>query len=279
MCSLAAVPRLRIDRLAPGLEVATATDLIQPFRPHQHDCYVVGLTSGGVQSFRYRGAQRHALPGQAFAIHPGETHDGRPGTQCSYGYRAVYIAPELISDALHKPAVPFVREVVNCNSVFVAALNTLFDLSPKVRDEIALSDCINVLAAAILAMSDCRQRRACLPDRQAALRLRDDLREHALTRRSMSDLEKGHGLNRFTISRLFRRHFGVSPHEYLVHQRVKHARSMIARRAALADIASASGFADQSHMTRHFTRTMGVTPGQWRKLTASDNKRWSRHPD
>jgi AraC-like DNA-binding protein len=37
---------------------------------------------------------------------------------------------------------------------------------------------------------------------------------------------------------------------------------------SLVDAAVESGFADQSHMTRHFKRTFGMTPGAWRQLTA-----------
>jgi AraC-like DNA-binding protein len=39
------------------------------------------------------------------------------------------------------------------------------------------------------------------------------------------------------------------------------ARAMIARRVPLIDIASACGFADQSHFNRHFVRSYGMTPG------------------
>ena len=267
MCANLTWPSLRIDPLAPGLEIATATGMTEPFRPHQHDCYVVGMTFDGVQSFRYRGEQRNAHPGQAFAIHPGETHDGRPGTEYCYGYRAAYVAPDMISDALGISAVPFVREAVGRNINFITALKNLFDISPERPDDIALSDCMSALADAISAMSGRRYRHTVLPDRITALRLRDDLMEHAVTGRSMRDLESEHGLNRFTICRLFRRHFGVSPQTFLINQRVFRARSIIAKRVPLADAASVAGFADQSHMTRQFVKTMGITPGQWRDLS------------
>jgi AraC-like DNA-binding protein len=40
---------------------------------------------------------------------------------------------------------------------------------------------------------------------------------------------------------------------------------LIRRGTSLADTAAASGFADQSHMTRIFTRHFGFTPGAWQR--------------
>ncbi|WP_449405942.1 helix-turn-helix domain-containing protein [Massilia phosphatilytica] len=48
---------------------------------------------------------------------------------------------------------------------------------------------------------------------------------------------------------------GLTPHAYLIQRRIEAARALLARGAALADAAAASGFADQSHMTRIFIRT------------------------
>ena len=71
------------------------------------------------------------------------------------------------------------------------------------------------------------------------------------------------------LSRLFTRSMGTSPHRYLVRVRVQSARAMLnmaTRRLSLAEVAAAAGFSDQSHLTRHFKRALGMTPGQ---LTAS----------
>jgi AraC-like DNA-binding protein len=52
----------------------------------------------------------------------------------------------------------------------------------------------------------------------------------------------------------------LTPHSYLLQRRVQLARRLIARGASLADASLGSGFADQSHMTRMFVRTYGVSP-------------------
>jgi AraC family transcriptional regulator len=59
----------------------------------------------------------------------------------------------------------------------------------------------------------------------------------------------------------------VSPHQYLIQVRVNNARSLLSAGSgerSLAEVASAVGFSDQSHLTRHFKRIVGVTPKQFR---------------
>ena len=72
--------------------------------------------------------------------------------------------------------------------------------------------------------------------------------------------------NRFSLASIART-FSVSPHQYLIQLRVNSARSLLSAGSgehSLAELASAVGFADQSHLTRHFKRIVGVTPRQFR---------------
>lgn len=69
----------------------------------------------------------------------------------------------------------------------------------------------------------------------------------------------------FHLAHLFKERLGVSPYQYLLHLRVQSAQSLLAAGAgmqSLADVALAVGFSDQSHLTRHFKRVLGVTPGR-----------------
>ncbi len=69
------------------------------------------------------------------------------------------------------------------------------------------------------------------------------------------------------MARVFRRHHGCSPGEYLRRIRVRTACRLLAETEdPLASIAYRTGYADQSHFTRHFKRALGVTPGAYRHL-------------
>ncbi|MEJ0037876.1 MAG: helix-turn-helix transcriptional regulator [Gammaproteobacteria bacterium] len=67
------------------------------------------------------------------------------------------------------------------------------------------------------------------------------------------------------FSRCFRNTTGITPHAYVMQQRLQRARLLIASTSlCLTEIALRTGFADQSHLTRRFNRRMGSTPGAFR---------------
>jgi AraC family transcriptional regulator len=68
------------------------------------------------------------------------------------------------------------------------------------------------------------------------------------------------------FSRCFRETFGVSPYRYLLNRRVERAKTMLRDRSlSIATVASACGFAGQSHLNAVFKRIAGTTPGKYRR--------------
>jgi AraC family transcriptional regulator len=68
------------------------------------------------------------------------------------------------------------------------------------------------------------------------------------------------------FARSFKASFGVTCHQWLTERRVERAKELLAlTNAPLADIATQSGFSDQSAFTRTFHRGVGMTPGRWRR--------------
>jgi AraC family transcriptional regulator len=83
---------------------------------------------------------------------------------------------------------------------------------------------------------------------------------------SLIEIARAAHVSPFHLARLFKRSLGVSPHQYLIQLRVNSARWLLSAGSgerSLAEVASAVGFADQSHLTRHFKRATGVTPRQF----------------
>lgn len=82
------------------------------------------------------------------------------------------------------------------------------------------------------------------------------------TKISLAELAEASGISRFHLSRIFKKHFGVSPIAYLERARIERAKDLIRQaEMSLAEVAQTVGFADQSHFTRRFKQYAGSTPG------------------
>src|ERR1700737_580103 len=74
------------------------------------------------------------------------------------------------------------------------------------------------------------------------------------------------GLSTSRFARAFRQSTGCPPHRWLLQRRIERAQDLLLTSdTTLAEIASACGFSDQSHLTRAFGQTVGTSPGLWRR--------------
>jgi AraC family transcriptional regulator len=99
-----------------------------------------------------------------------------------------------------------------------------------------------------------------LPPRKVRLAM-EYIRDRITQDLALKDIAAAVGLSPFHFARLFKRSTGLSPHQYVVRQRVELARQLIVRGdRPLESIAQQTGFYDQSHLTLHFKRVCGLTP-------------------
>jgi AraC-like DNA-binding protein len=240
---------------------------------HRHDFYAVGYTLCGVQSFDFRGARFDSLKDNVVVLYPDETHNGRAGAAFGFRYKMLYLEPRLIRDALGETAgsLPFLHRPVSTSSNLLEALLPALDdldhgLEPVEQDQAVLG-----IAQALLALDDSARRASASGatcDR-AVEQTRQFLDAHFARAVASEELEAVSGLSRYALARHFRARLGTSPYRYLTMRRLDRAKSMIRAGDSLAETAQASGFADQSHMTRHFGRAFGMSPGRWQALHLS----------
>jgi len=103
------------------------------------------------------------------------------------------------------------------------------------------------------------------PDPALARRLRELLDERVvdgLTLDEAAGLVHAHPAH---LVRAFSTAYGIAPHQYLNSRRVDRARRLLLDGRSPGEVASATGFFDQSHLTRHFRKLVGVTPGRYAK--------------
>ena len=86
---------------------------------------------------------------------------------------------------------------------------------------------------------------------------------------SLGQLVELTNLNRSYLIRVFCKAVGMPPYTYLNQIRVEKAKQLLALGNSVADVAIAVGMSDQSHLTRHFKRIVGTTPGRYRNMSIS----------
>ena len=266
-------------RIAPscrGLERIEAAFSGHAFDPHRHDTYAIGVTIHGVQSFTYRGASERSVPGQVFVLHPDETHDGHAGTSDGFRYRILYVEPEVIRDALGEARcpLPFVRQTVSNDRRLAAAIMPALDDLNRAFEDLHRDQIILDLADALVAADPSVARRGVSARHWRAVgRARELLDANVRNGVASAELEAVTGLTRYAVARHFRACLGTSPYRYLTMRRLDRVRSLIRHGAPLVDAALSSGFADQSHMTRHFKKAYGMSPGRWAAIVVERTSR------
>jgi AraC-like DNA-binding protein len=150
---------------------------------------------------------------------------------------------------------------------FLALHSSLEQPTWALETQTRLAEWLRDLAGAPVAPVERRRRARRDPAlRRACELLHDDLARNV----TLEQLATAAGVSRHRLTRLFRAAYGIPPHRFQLAQRIRVARAMLERGVPVAEVAQATGFFDQSHLHRHFARTLGMTPRRYAEAVRSD---------
>jgi AraC-like DNA-binding protein len=253
------------------LELRRGFGVARPVPRHWHDEYQFCLIQAGPGDLYYRGSCLPTPPASLFMVHPGEvhsnrTHDDRLG--CSY--RTLFVDAELMRDAASHifagvPGLPFFpTAVVFDREVIQRYLDLHIALERPASSLERQALLLDLLARLVARFAETQPSpRAFAPDRRAVKRAGDYLAEHFVENITLETLAGLAGLSPFHFNRVFGEQYGMPPHAFQTQLRVLRAKALLRQGRAIPQVASQTGFADQSHLTRHFKRLVGVPPGQY----------------
>ncbi len=233
-------------------------------RKHTHKELAVSLVTGGASLFRF-GEQEHRIhQGQLVMIAPGFVHQCCPETVAEWSFSMVFVDPGWLETVgLNDPGHPcfIVRDLEP--AVYTALQGQYQTLCvPGDAKEEALLYIIDQ------ALSDPEPRPLALKaeaaaDEEALQRVCDHIREHLAETTPLDTLSRLAGLDKYRLIRSFTRRFNTTPHAWQLMLRMAEARQRLDAGAPITDTALAVGFYDQSHFTRLFKASFGMTPGQY----------------
>jgi AraC-like DNA-binding protein len=236
--------------------------------------YIFGIVAAAPMLSR-RGSERRLIqPGQLVAWDPSAAHsgvavDGRPWFSRLMAVEAADLAalagdhevPLPADIAFPEPAVSdleLARDFVRMHRSFESPY------APRLEQDQRLAEWIGVLVDR--ASSGRPLHPPLRPRDDRALRLASEyLADQPERNIGLDELAAVAGIGKFRLIRLFREHLGLSPHAVQLAHRIRTARRLLEGGTPVADIAAATGFADQSHLHRHFQRSIGLTPGEYRR--------------
>ncbi|MGW0748637.1 helix-turn-helix domain-containing protein [Streptomyces sp. NPDC002587] len=252
----------------PGIaEVFHARFTDHAYPAHVHDTWALMVLDGGRVDFGLD-RERHGAGGSdaVVLLPPGVVHDGRTVTETGFRKRVLYLDTSVLPERLTGAAVdtpllsdPALRERVHRLHVALGERET-FESQARLA---FVGERLHRL------LTGRGSRAGGAPGAGLAVRLREllDARvaEGITLEEASAELARASG-NRCHPTHLIRSFtaaYGLPPHAYLTGRRVALARRLLLAGAPPAEAATAAGFYDQAHLTRHFGRHVGTSPARY----------------
>lgn len=259
-------------RAADGIDMFEADYKNFSFPKHSHDYYAFGTILNGAERFMSRGTNYVAARGQLLMMNPMQVHDGGPASDDGYQYQIMFIDPAVFGDLISElspknPGLPFFGNcVVDDPDLHLLLQNLHRMFQPEHADSAPLleRDSCLLYSAARLSLRHADAPPYLYRPGSEDKRIKaviDYMAAHLDENIALDDLAAVTGLSRFHLLRVFREATGLPPHAYFNHMRLRRAKRLLFDGASIADAAAATGFADQSHLNRHFKTMWGVSPG------------------
>jgi AraC-like DNA-binding protein len=237
---------------------------------HSHPEYKLGVSEGGTGTFFYRGERYVTGPGKLLVIHPNEAHT----CTATGAWRYLYADPNVVANIVRtfdrngdiEPLLlPPVIDDAQLAELVLQAHRAMDDGASQLDQESTFYEAICEVLVRHASLPDIPRKQECANIR----RVQDNLEARFHENVSLHELAELAGTSAPYLSRVFSKVVGIPIQVYHSQVRVRRAQQMLMAVESLANVAYATGFADQSHFTRHFKRFIGVPPGTYSRAVST----------
>lgn len=217
---------------------------------------------------RYAVCFRHGSADGVRLLQPDEVHVDPVSSRRSENFDMLFIEPALVAEAARaRGMMQALRFRTSC-SRHASLLMAVSSFCAAVVERVEGQEQQARFAACLRHVLDLMDRMPPEPPRAsgvqgAVTRAKDLLRDRFNETVTLDELVDVSGLSRFHLVRCFADRVGLTPHAYQIRLRVERAMMLLHRGVRPGEVAGLVGFADQSHLTRHFRRVLRVTPGEY----------------
>lgn len=255
--------------LCGGLELLSAHYRQHAFARHAQQRAIIGVLEEGSVTMSCGGASHVATVGDVLFVAPGTPHEARGVGDGRWTYKALYpsvdhwvsLKRSLGSDGLTGGCV--VRDWGLATHISTLH-HRVTEGTASEEDVTNVLLCVARQVGERLGPTSYEIEREC----KVAEQVKALLDATATHRVALDDVASATRMSKFHLARAFQRVYGMPPYAYSLGIRVGEAQRLLQEGVPISSTALAVGFADQAHLTRHFLRTVGVTPGEYQRAFA-----------
>jgi AraC-like DNA-binding protein len=240
----------------------------------QHRCHSVSYVRKGSFGCKCRGRRFELVAGSVMVGHPGDeftcSHDHVCGDECL----SFFLSPELVDAIGDRTEVWRIGAAPPLPELMV--LGELAQAAAEGRSDVGLDEVGQIFASRFVEVVSGRTRepRPATPrDRRRAVETALWIDAHSHLEIDLDRAAAQAELSPFHFLRLFSGVLGVTPHQYLLRSRLRHAARLLADDGiSVTDVAYDVGFGDLSNFVRTFHRAAGVSPRKFREAARGMRK-------
>ncbi|AYC31152.1 AraC family transcriptional regulator [Pseudomonas cavernae] len=257
--------QLRHARLG-ALELASAGGSGHRFDKHSHDEFVISANLRGDEQIWLDGRTFAAGPGAITTYNPGQIQGGGVAEDRPWHFVSLYVTAEQLTQTLGLGALEFarpLRHLPRLAEALAAAVETGLHADPFLRER--GEERLIRLLGEVARTADVRLPSCAASGRGPVVRLQEWLAAHLQEAPSLDDMAAHLGLSKFHLLRSFQQQTGLTPRQWAMQLRTCRAQALLRAGRPATETAHALGFADQSHLNRHFRAAYGLSPGRFQR--------------
>jgi AraC-like DNA-binding protein len=240
----------------------------------QYGCHSVSYVRKGSFGCQSRGRLFELVAGSILVGHPGDEFVCSHGHACGDECLSFFLEPELVetigdrTEVWRVGAAPPLPELMVLGELAQAAADGRSDLGLDEVGQWFASRFVEVVSGQTHKPATATAR-----DRRRAVETALWIDAHSHQQIDLEDAAAQAEISPFHFLRLFSSVLGVTPHQYLVRSRLRHAARLLADDGrSITDVAYDVGFGDLSNFVRTFHRAAGVSPRRFRQASRGMRK-------
>ncbi|AXH09110.1 AraC family transcriptional regulator [Malaciobacter halophilus] len=236
------------------------------FSKHFHDTYTIGITYDGVLKSFNTNQKYDSFKYTSRVNNPGEVHGGVSNAWShSNFYPNVELLSSIYEDIFFEKRIPiFQKHVISDKILFFKLHNFFINYYNKEDTLLVQSSLIEALSYLIINYTSHSKKsfENIFDDKRVVKKSYELISDNLDTNFDLKMLAKNSNMSKFHFLRVFKKELGITPHNFIINQRVNKAISLINNGVSLAEASFQVGFNDQSHFTRNFKKLYGYTPSK-----------------